>query len=368
MTLRMSGLSKKERSLGCLFGGAIGDAFGYTIEFSDIQSIREWYGDCGLQEPVQYRGKYRISDDTQMTLLTADGLLTGETRFCCRGIASSPADYAYPKYRMWAKLQGFDVEGCVHNSWLFEDPAMYARRSPGNTCISDLCRNEFAAKPDQPRNSSKGCGGLMRAAPAGIAAHRFSDPNIKAIEWGEEIAAATHGHPLGWMTAGIMAGIINRIMIGDSLEKSIKRAISFCESRHEGSGYAAQLSSIIDETLALAESDGDDLECMSKLGEGWVAEETLAMALFSCIRHQDDIKGCLRCAVNVTGDSDSIGSVAGNILGALVGIDAVKEAFEIRRVECHDLIEITAADLAAGCPTDGLVLTDESWKDRWTRL
>ena len=364
----MSGLSAGERSLGCLFGGAIGDAFGYTVEFSDLRSIKEEFGEKGIAEPVLSGGKYRISDDTQMTLLTADGLLTGETRFCCRGIASSPADYAYPKYRLWAKLQGFPVERRVHNSWLFGDPAMSARRSPGNTCISELCRHEFPATPDEPRNGSKGCGGLMRAAPAGIAAHRFADPDEKAAEWGGEIAAATHGHPLGWMTASVLAVIINRIMSGDDLKKSVSRAAGVCEARYEGNGYMAELSRIIGGAVSLAESDEEDSACMARLGCGWTAEETLAMALFSCARHPDDIKECLRCAVNVTGDSDSIGSVAGNILGALVGIDAVREAFDITKVECFDLIKTTAGDLASGCPTDGRVLTDDGWRDRWTRL
>ncbi len=363
----MSGLSARERSLGCLFGGAIGDAFGYTVEFSDIQSIKERFGESGLQEPVPFEGRYRISDDTQMTLLTADGLLTGETRFCCRGIASSPADYAFPKYRMWAKLQGFKVPGVVHESWLFSDQYMYARRSPGNTCIMDLCQNGSAARPGEPRNDSKGCGGLMRAAPAGIAAHRFLDPDTKAVEWGEETAASTHGHPLGWMTAAMMADIVNRIMVGDGLEESVDCSLKACEARYGGSPYMSELSGIVGKAISLAGSEKDDLECMAELGYGWVAEETLAMALFACLRHQDDIKGCLRCSVNVTGDSDSIGSVAGNILGALLGMDAVRNAFDIGRIECFDLIETTAEDLVSGCPTDGRVLTDDGWEDRYVR-
>ena len=363
----MSGLSARERSLGCLFGGAIGDAFGYAVEFMDLEAIKERFGKNGLTEPAPSGGLYRISDDTQMTLLTADGLLTGETRFCCRGIAASPADYAYPKYRHWAMLQGFPVSGQTHGSWLFSDPAMCSRRAPGNTCISDLCANEIPARPGDPRNGSKGCGGLMRAAPAGIAAHRFPESNIRAMMWGEEVAAATHGHPLGWMTAAIMADIICRIMEGCGLEESLSMEMADCERRYSGSRFLGEMTGMVRRAMSLADSGRDDASCMAELGEGWVAEETLAMAVFSCVRHQDDVKACLRCAVNVTGDSDSIGSVAGNILGALVGFDEVGRAFDIGRVECGDLIRVTAEDLASGCPTDGRVLEDENWEDKYVR-
>ena len=75
-------MSTLDKIRGCLFGGAVGDALGYPVEFMGEKAIFSRYGDKGIQEyeldPVS--GKALISDDTQMTLFTANGLLVGDTR------------------------------------------------------------------------------------------------------------------------------------------------------------------------------------------------------------------------------------------------------------------------------------------------
>ena len=57
---------------GCLFGGAIGDALGYKVEFKSLSSIRASYGEGGIQEPEETDGQFVVSDDTQMTLFTLE--------------------------------------------------------------------------------------------------------------------------------------------------------------------------------------------------------------------------------------------------------------------------------------------------------
>ena len=57
---------------GCLFGGAIGDALGYKVEFKSFSSIRASYGEEGIQEPEETDGQFVVSDDTQMTLFTLE--------------------------------------------------------------------------------------------------------------------------------------------------------------------------------------------------------------------------------------------------------------------------------------------------------
>ena len=81
-------MSKLDKIRGCLFGGTVGDALGYPVEFMGEKAIFSQYGDKGIQEykldPVS--GKVLISDDTQMTLFTANGLLVGDTRGHTRDI------------------------------------------------------------------------------------------------------------------------------------------------------------------------------------------------------------------------------------------------------------------------------------------
>lgn len=359
--MRMQSIGRKERSLGCIIGGAMGDAFGNPIEFLAIEGIRERYGADGLQEPILIGGRYRITDDTQMTLLTADGMLFAYTKWCTDAFADLPSRYVYGRYRRWARLQGFGIDGDAESdSWLFDDPAMYAERSPGNTCIRELQRYGEPAKIGSPRNGSKGCGGLMRVAPAGL----FCDQRMMSVKWAADIAASTHGHPFGYMTAGMLAAIIHCIMEGEDLRQSISDAGSTCMDYFKDPDMD-DLCRIVDRAVELSESSKGDAECMRELGEGWVAEETLAMAVFSCLRHSDDPKQCLRCAVNVTGDSDSIGSVAGNIIGAYLGIDRIREAFDVSKLECIDKMEIIAADLVSGYPEWNDGPADPCWDDKY---
>lgn len=67
----------KERVLGCMVGGACGDALGYGVEFLRLREIKEKYGRDGITELLESPAK--ISDDTQMSLFTANGLLYGYT-------------------------------------------------------------------------------------------------------------------------------------------------------------------------------------------------------------------------------------------------------------------------------------------------
>ena len=357
------GIDLRSRALGCIIGGAMGDAFGNPIEFMTLGSIKAKYGEHGLQEPILIDGRYQITDDTQMTLLTADGLLFALTRWCSRGIAAPPYSYIYMKYRRWAQLQGFDIGDETHmDSWLFDDPAMYAERSPGMTCIGELCSYEEPATMDAPRNGSKGCGGLMRVAPAGLFFHDRGSHG--AVTCASEIAASTHGHPYGYMTAGMLSSLIYHITHGEDLRQSISSAESDCLEIF-GNRSMNDLCDIVNNAVELSDSDSDDEACMRSLGEGWVAEETLSMAVFSCLRHSDDAKQCLRCAVNVTGDSDSIGSVAGNIVGAYLGIDAIKGAFDVSRLECFGMMEVISEDLVSDCPVQEYVSGNPVWESKY---
>ena len=105
---------------------------------------------------------------------------------------------------------------------------------------------------------------------------------------------------------------------------------------------------LIELALNLADNDLDDLENISRLGEGWVGEETLAIAIYAVARHIDSFEDVLIAAVNHDGDSDSTGAVAGNIIGAIVGYDAIPDKFK-KNLELHDVILAIADDLHQGC-------------------
>lgn len=87
---------------GCLLGGALGDALGYAVEFESLKAIKQRYGPSGitiLPEPAL------ISDDTQMTMFTAEGLLRAKLRGNERGVCHPPS-VVHHAYLRWLHTQG----------------------------------------------------------------------------------------------------------------------------------------------------------------------------------------------------------------------------------------------------------------------
>ena len=96
----------------------------------------------------------------------------------------------------------------------------------------------------------------------------------------------------------------------------------------------------------LARDAAEDDAALRALGEGWVAEETLAVALYCALRYEDDFDRALIAAVNHSGDSDSTGAVTGNLVGARLGLAGIPAKYR-ERLELREVILELAEDLAA---------------------
>ena len=155
----------RDRIRGSLMAGAAGDALGYAVEFMSRGSILAKYGLRGIAKfNLTREGKALISDDTQMTLFTACGMLMGVTRGYTRGIGGRPENYVDKAYLDWYYTQtGKNSRPSV--TWLRDLPELAHRRAPGNTCLS-ACESLFQGK--EVHNNSKGCGGIMRVAPMAL--------------------------------------------------------------------------------------------------------------------------------------------------------------------------------------------------------
>ena len=359
---------------GCIFGGAVGDALGYPIEFNTYDEIQSKYGGNGITEYEvdKKSGKALISDDTQMTLFTASGILLGETRFSLRGIGANPSAYVKFCYKDWIKTQrqqAPDENEERRDSWLACIPELYSRRAPGNTCISVISSDKFGSVEDHI-NDSKGCGGVMRVAPLGAHYERIDD-NTLALE-GAEIAALTHGHSLGYMPAATLTMIVNRAIYHKdeyrSIEEIVVNAIQITDEVFAGDKHLRELDKIIEKAIVLAENGESDIENIGKLGEGWVAEETLAIAVYCAIRYQDDFSKAVIVAVNHDGDSDSTGAVTGNIVGAWLGYDAVENKWK-ENLELSDVILEIADDICHGCSmSEYSSYEDKAWETKYIEM
>lgn len=348
-------LPVQDRIRGCLIGGAAGDALGYPVEFFSEQTLRERCGDGGIRQylPDPVSGTARISDDTQMTLFTANGLLVGDTRMALRGIGAQPHDYVSRAYQDWLITQRTSAPARdTHASicWLMDIPALYRCWAPGSTCLSALTQQQgqppLESYISHPQNHSKGCGGVMRVAPLGVS--RYTAVPIEALDReGAELAAITHGHSLGYMPAAVLTHILHRIVYPEqaqTLLQIVREARDTVRALFAGDKHLDELTARIDLAIRLADNDEPDLANIHRLGEGWVAEETLAIAIYCALRHADDFSAGIISAVNHCGGSDSTGAVTGNILGALLGYDAIDKVWT-RDLELRDVILELADDL-----------------------
>ncbi len=371
---------KLDQIRGSMIGGAVGDALGYAVEFSSEKEIFGTYGPGGITEYQLTDGKALISDDTQMSLFTADGILVGETRLCMRGIGGIPRAYVDDAYQDWLKTQNSDFETVNRyerftekggRSWLLDVPDLYARRAPGNTCLSALEKRARMEYPDDfihsPVNDSKGCGGVMRIAPLALKYRYFSFREELDME-AAQLAAITHSHSLGYMPAAVVCHIISSILSSYpemSLKEIVLDAEDAAKELFEGDPNLPALTEIIDRAVRLSENDADDLDNIHALGEGWVAEETMAIAIYCALKYPDDFSKAVTVSVNHRGDSDSTGAVTGNILGAMVGYDAIEEKWK-KDLELHDVILELADDLCHGCQmSEYSHYTDPDWEAKY---
>ena len=369
--------------------GAVGDALGYEVEFMSRHAILSRFGEQGITKfALDNKGKALISDDTQMTLFTANGMLMGLTRGYMRGIGGRPEKYVDGAYLDWFYTQtGRKKEILIndfHYTWLRDLPEMAQRRAPGNTCLQ-ACESMF--RGEHVHNNSKGCGGIMRVAPMALldASYASRDENtyslVELAEAGGEIAECTHKHPLAFLPASLLTILLYKVvpMAVEQVQEDIDRIVNetldildliYIDKYESEKQYLRELS---EKAIRLAHSDISDADAIRELGEGWVAEETWAIALYCAIRHINSVEDAIISSVNHNGDSDSTGSVCGNIMGAIYGYEHIKE----RNIFCpegkllEDTLELSeiilalANDLSTGCIISEYDPIDTPEKQQW---
>jgi len=348
---------------GCLIGGAVGDALGYPVEFLSLKEIQSIHSETGITEySIDIAtGKALISDDTQMTLFTANGILVGATRLTLRGIAAPVESYVHMAYLDWLFTQTGKASR-QNISWLSGIKELHAKRAPGTTCMNALKSGEMGTI-DSPINNSKGCGGVMRVAPVAL---YFRWRHAELPLDGAKVAAVTHGHPLGYLPAAALTHIINRIVYNDSgsictLYEIVDECFDVLKELFAGHEYLNEFLEIMGLAVSLSKNNDPDAQNIARIGLGWVAEEALAISLYCSLKYYNDFSKAIIAAVNHDGDSDSTGAITGNIVGAHVGYEGISLKWK-RDLQLHDIILEIADDLCYDCQMDGYTsYTDDDW-------
>lgn len=330
----------RDRVRGCLLGGALGDALGAGIEFQSLADIRREYGPAGVTGPTEAYGvRAPLTDDTQMTLFTAEGLIRASVRGRSKGIVDPPS-VLWDAYRRWltTQTQPFPAGDAPADAagWLAAQPMLYAQRAPGNACLSGLRSATMGtlARPANP--DSKGCGAVMRSAPFGLLRRGAETSFDHAVEG----AVLTHGHPTGYLAAGAFAWIVATVLDGASIAEATDSAIGRLSAEPNGREVTAALRA----ALGRAAEGAPTPERLESLGGGWTAEEALSIAVYCAVAAPDDPRVALLAAVNHSGDSDSTGAICGNLVGVGGGEQALPADW-VRELEGYELVGQVADDL-----------------------
>ena len=351
----------RDRIRGSLIGGAIGDALGYPVEFIySFGDIQRRYGRNGITrldthqwwlEEDNGNGKAVVSDDTQMTLFTACGLLNAkaENDPFLPSICEAYIEWLFTQ--MGKKKKGYD------KCWISNVPELNVRRAPGHTCITSL--NDIF-RGDDPINNSKGCGGVMRIAPIPLYGATADRMDIQEVcKLAADASELTHQHPLGYIPSALVAYVIYKLVKDEAPERE-----TYKDYIREGLKVIAELfpnhpeevmrfTTLIKTAILWSDISTDDVRTIEdELGGGWVADEAAAIAIYCSLAHFDSFEQAMIAAVNHAGDSDSTGAIAGNILGAVIGYDAIPQHFK-DDVELHDVI---------------LHVADDLWRDKTTEF
>ena len=367
-------VKNRDKFLGCLIGGAAGDALGYAVEFLTENEIFSRYGKEGITKYRLQDGLARISDDTQMTLFTANGLLVGQTRGCLRGIMAPYPDYIAQAYQEWYITQVCDFPAAedFHTCWLLHVSSLYARRAPGNTCVEAVAAGA-GGSIERPINHSKGCGGVMRIAPVGLYLGSSRMAGLAADLVAADAAALTHGHELGYIPAAMLSHMVR--LLSHSTEFSLEAAVQdSMEAVRRIFPRAVHLPAFLEKiqlALQLAKTSGSNLDAIHALGEGWHGDEALAIAVFCAVKYQDDFDKALLAAVNHSGDSDSTGAITGNLLGAYLGLSHIPEKYT-DHLELLDVITEIAEDLYCDCQINEYTCSEDprdvAWEKKYVEI
>jgi len=319
-------LTIEERRKASLYGGAIGDALGYEIEFSSLDTIQRKYGQNGLLEPVFHQGKLIVSDDTQMTLFTLEAIKDCDALTATADVV----ERIRLAYLDWYNTQREHPSEEYATGAIWQLPQLQHMRAPGNCCMTSLGMGG-PGSPEAPINDNKGCGGVMRVAPVGLFPQKWNAAEV--FEVAMRAAAITHTHPTGYLSAGMLAAIIYYLVEGKDLLDAIDLADGLLGSYRDHQETHEKVFNAI----SLAEQDLEIIKAIEILGQGWIAEEALSIGLYAVLKGTD-FREVIQIAANHSGDSDSTASIAGQVFGAWHGLSDIPGDW-IKTLDVYEILQ-----------------------------
>jgi ADP-ribosylglycohydrolase len=298
-----------------IYGLALGDALGWPVEMLSRPQILAKYGRAGITEPPR---PALSTDETQMSAALAEAL-----------IEAGEADLDTLMAALTRQFIGWK-----HNPTT-------GLRAPGAITMRGLNALERGAPwREAGVKDSKGCGSCIRVAPVGYF-YQHAPDQLREIAWAQSLL--THRHPAAEAAAIAAAYVIKLALDATPPNDYLPRLSDFTKGLSEEFDAALRRAQ---EALAWPDTEAALNHIGPTRGGGWSAEEAVGMALFCVLRHPDDFVSAVTLAANISGDSDSVASLTGGILGARLGLDGLPAQWVVR-LENVDYLTQLARRLAA---------------------
>lgn len=374
----MSGISncKPERNVilsdlicGCIMGGAVGDALGYPVRFTEYDEIKRNYGDGGITKLDVSDGLAQISNNTLTALYTANAIIREKTKRLLDGTSLGLQHYIRRAYENRCSAQNVKDEGILNVPeklcWIYNADVFRATGFPKSVCVEETIN----------ANGRKSCTELAGAAPIGCFYGAKGKP-FDAAKEGAETAKITSGHALGYIPAAFLSCLIAKIidyrLSGESkiLVMLIRETLEIIKGMFASGEHYGEFENIVGKAIELGllrKNKPEDFELIKTFGGGWNAEEVLATAIYSALQYPIDLDKAIICAANNDGDSSLTASITGNIVGAYIGLiksDAQGDWFT--KIDMYDTVFEVSQDLARIAPaTDFCDIRDAKWYSKY---
>ncbi|MET8028079.1 ADP-ribosylglycohydrolase family protein [Streptomyces avermitilis] len=294
-------------------------------------------------------GTLRAGVSTQLACFTAEGTIRAWVRGNHKGICHPPS-VVWHAYCRWAALQGIEVERMRQrwaqddevwpDGWLAQVPVLAQRRGSAPATVTALSKTEHGNMGIP--TTSRGCHALTRALPVTVVG--VAHGSDQSAQLAREIAALTHGDPAAQSAAAHAAVLVNYCLTsGPQIQANLFGGQSQVQQALlEGlyalpdadRGLTAAEHDRLHTALQQAEDQPADVGHLAKLAPDATAPSALLGGLHAAASFPEpaQVHDALRFAAGAP-DGDSVACVAGALLGAAHGV----EALPIDLISRHEL-------------------------------
>lgn len=296
----MSRVDRSQRILGALWGALAGDALGVPVEFLSRESVRKnpVCGMRGFGTHNQPPGTW--SDDSSLLLCTVESLA---------------ASGGYSAADLGARFVRWESEGYwTPHGRVFDI---------GIATAQAISRLATGAPPEESGGSdeySNGNGSLMRIVPIVLWFGGLPPESLAATA--HRASALTHRHPRSQMACALYCLLVRELLGGATARDAFSAALKIFAQIYEQPPFVAERLHF---QLLEAGRLGDLPE--SEIGSSGYVMHTLTASIW-CLLTSSSFEETVLKAVNLGGDTDTTGTVAGGLAGACYGLDAIPAAWK----------------------------------------